>query len=169
MAMDLHRLLYGVIGGINGAACMSVLRLLARRAGIIDEPVPHVVEAWAADRLGWSSVSGRLGHHATQEILHLGVGAAGGVLYSVLGEAGRKAAVPSGAALGVAVWGLAFSVAAPLLGITRPAWRRPAAENGVNLAAHLAYGLVTALMARELSSEPPRPRPVPVRYAVRVG
>ena len=36
--------LHGALGGIYGAAAMSILRLAARRAGVIDKMVPQVVE-----------------------------------------------------------------------------------------------------------------------------
>ena len=47
--------LHGALGGIYGAAAMSILRLAARRAGVIDKMVPQVVEQWTLDRTGMES------------------------------------------------------------------------------------------------------------------
>jgi len=56
--------LHGALGGIYGAAAMSILRLAARRAGVIDKMVPQVVEEWTLDRTGMeSSPASKTAHH----------------------------------------------------------------------------------------------------------
>jgi len=43
---------------------MSILRLAARRAGVIDKMVPQVVEEWTLDRTGMeSSPASKTAHH----------------------------------------------------------------------------------------------------------
>ena len=43
--------LAGAVGGLYGAAAMSVLRLGLHRAGLMDKMVPQAVEEWISDRL----------------------------------------------------------------------------------------------------------------------
>src|ERR1700742_2556752 len=42
-----RRILHGALSGAIGAGCMTVLRMLAHRARLIDQMVPQAVETWA--------------------------------------------------------------------------------------------------------------------------
>jgi hypothetical protein len=70
----------GGIGGVIGASCMTVVRIVAQRAGHIDKQVPQAAEEWLLDRVGGNPPGGHAGHHALDQLLHLGYGAAWGVL-----------------------------------------------------------------------------------------
>lgn len=70
--------LHGALGGIYGA--MSILRLAARRAGVVDKMVLQVVEEWTLDRTGMeSSPASKTAHHVldlTSLAAHLAYGLA---------------------------------------------------------------------------------------------
>ena len=161
--------LCGVIGGAYAAACMSALRLAVRRGGLVDEPVPDVVEAWATQESNLPVQGGRLGHQLLSQVLHLGVGAAGGAVHGTLASTARAPVVRSGLLLGLGIWVVAFSVVTPLLGIARPSWRSHPVENALNIVAHLLYGVVTAVVADELARDSQGPRPAAVRHALKMG
>lgn len=76
----LATVLAGAVGGLYGAAAMSVLRLGLHRAGIIDKMVPQAAEEWISDRLNFDPPSGRAGHQVADQLLHLGYGAGLGAL-----------------------------------------------------------------------------------------
>ena len=60
---------------------MSILRLAARRAGVIDKMVLQVVEEWTLDRTGMeSSPASKTAHYVLDQLLHLGYGAAVGAV-----------------------------------------------------------------------------------------
>jgi hypothetical protein len=72
--------LAGAVGGLYGAAAMSVLRLALHRAGVIDKMVPQAVEEWLSDRLNIDPPGGKAGHHVADQLLHLAYGAGLGAL-----------------------------------------------------------------------------------------
>ena len=139
----------GSIGGASGAGCMTVVRMVARRIGWIDVTPPQAMRDWLAERVG-SQPDGPAARQLVDAIVHLGVGVAGGMAYGGLLLRKRRAIVPSGPLFGLGVWALGFGVLAPALGITRSPRRGTWRETAVNVAAHLAYGTVTALVATEL-------------------
>jgi uncharacterized membrane protein YagU involved in acid resistance len=143
----LKPLVYGGLGGINGAACMTILRLAARRAGLIHRMPP---QALLDKSVGVAD--GRLDRQIADHAVHLGVGALGGVGYSVARMTGGPPVI-LGLVFGLAFWAFGFAVAMPLLGATRPPWRSRVRENAVNIVSHLVYGAATALVAEELSQE----------------
>ena len=145
--------LYGLIGGLNGAACMSVLRLAARRIGLIDRMAPQAVVEWSRARTRSRRPVARISHHLADQIVHLGVGSLGGAVYGAVTARRPRSTAAAGAAFGAAVWAVAFVALAPVLGIARPPWRARRTENAVNVAAHLVYGVVTALMMNDLARQ----------------
>jgi hypothetical protein len=122
---------------------MVPLRHAARAAGLIDLPVPQAVGRWVRRR-------GAPRTRALDLALHLGYGAAWGVLLGLVPHPRAR----HGAALGAVQWAIGFLGILPALRVTRPAWRASRAENAVNVTAHLIYGAITGLVAREVA-EPP--------------
>jgi hypothetical protein len=114
---------------------------------------PHGAQEWLADRLGQSPPGGRAGHHAADQLLHLGYGAAWGALSAPLlaGRDGRRSPW-RGTASGLGMWAIGMLAAFPLLRVAPPAWRAGAIENATNIAAHVIY----ALALQRLAEEPPR-------------
>jgi uncharacterized membrane protein YagU involved in acid resistance len=141
----------GLLGGAAGAGCMSALRFSARRAGVIDYTPPQATRA----RLLGGGMGPRTGDAAqlTDALVHLGIGAAGGVGYGVFVRRGETPRLATGALYGFGVWAGAFGLLAPRLGITRSPLESSWQENLVNVAAHLLYGAVTALVAGELAHQ----------------
>jgi hypothetical protein len=171
MAPRVRGALFGALGGMYGAAAMSIVRLAMRRAGHIDKMVPQVVEEWIAHRTGIEPPAGAAGHQLFDQLLHLGYGAAWGGLGAqlVAGGAGRRF-LWRGAALGLGLWAAGMLVALPSLKVARSAWRSGLRENATNIAAHLAYGLSVQLVTEELERQPNRQATTDAeRHATRVG
>ena len=160
-------LVYGAIAGVNGAACMSVLRLAARRMGLIDKMPPQVVQDWLARQLGADPKDDVL-HHVADHAVHLTIGAAGGAVYGAL-TSSRRPTYSSGVLHGLAVWAIGFFALIPRLGIARSAAHAEPRENLVNIAAHAVYGAILALFVGEMRAQGRRPASRPERYMTRVG
>lgn len=148
-------LVHGVLAGALGAATMTVLRLVAHRAGWIQAMVPQAVEVWVKDksRLPWPRRPEA--HHVADELLHLGYGGAAGGAYALLrarGE-GAKPSLALASELGTALWVFGSFVLFPALEIARPPWRAKPREELVNLAAHLLYGAVTVYLLDEFERQ----------------
>jgi hypothetical protein len=142
----------GIIGGAAGAGCMTVLRVAARRAGLIDFTPPQATEQWLTRRAGVAP-DGPGGHHLLAALIHVAVGTTGGAIWGALERRTSEASAAGGALFGVGVWLVAFGALAPALGITRPLERATWRETVVNVAAHLLYGTATALVAGELGRQ----------------
>jgi hypothetical protein len=68
------------------------------------------------------------------------------------------------------LWAFGNLLLLPGLGIAKPAWRSRPSETAVNIAAHLLYGLATALVTDELESQRSRqPRRYPRSHSARLG
>jgi hypothetical protein len=159
---------YGAIGGINGAACMTVLRLAARRAGWIEKMPPQAVQDRSAWSLGIRAPGGSVGRHVGDHALHFGIGALGGASYSALTGLTKPSPIASGVLFGFVFWALGFFVVMPWLGVSRsPRQSRPV-ENAVNLTAHLVFGAATGLVVDELARQP-RHATAPWHRTVRMG
>ena len=158
----------GVLGAAAATACMSVWRMAARRAGLIDMTPPQAMEYRLAD---WTGVEPRTaaGHQLVDATIHAAVGLAGGLAYGVLIGDRRRPGLGGGALFGAGVFALAFGLLAPRLGIANPPWRATLAENAVNLTAHLLYGTATALVAGELAEQARGPGALLRQWRARVG
>jgi hypothetical protein len=145
-------LTHGALAGALGAATMTVLRMMAHRAGWIEAMVPQAVEVWAKDeaKLPWPKRVEN--HHVADQLLHLGYGGAAGSAYA-LTRAARHAAPSHALELGTALWVLGSFVLFPMLKIARPPWRARPREELVNLAAHLLYGAVTVYLLDEFERQ----------------
>ena len=142
----------GLAAGLSGASAMSMLRLAAHRAGLMDKTTPQMVEQTLAGKLGLDP-GGTPGHQAVAELLHFGLGGMLGAVFA--GAAGtRTAGVAAGALFGAAAWGATVGIVGPSLGLARPPWRTSIAENTVNVAAHVLFGVVASLVLGELRSQP---------------
>jgi hypothetical protein len=139
----------GLIGGAAGAGCMSVLRMAARRWGVIDVTPPQATKARLTELIGMAPDSNGV-HHLLDSLVHLGVGLTGGAVYGAFVPPARRPSLLGGALFGAGVWATAFGLLAPALGITRSPRRASTKENAVNVAAHLLYGIAIALVIGEL-------------------
>jgi hypothetical protein len=168
-------LVYGSLAGAVGAACMTPLRVGARRAGLIDKTVPQVMEETLAHRLGVGTWTAPEQHHVADHLLHLLYGTVQGVIYRLAtGQALRSrrpgGIVRRGTLFGALSWAIGGAVITPLLDASRPIWRSRTRENLINLGAHLVFGVVTALLADELARQPHHRRtPDTQRWHTSVG
>jgi hypothetical protein len=142
-------LTHGLLAGALGAACMTVLRMVAHRQGWIETMVPQAVEVWAKDKAGLRWPRKAASHHVADQLLHLGYGGTWGGIYAL--TAGRRGGANLRRALefGVSIWALGSMVIFPALGIGRPAWRAKPREELVNIAAHAVYGSVAVYLLDE--------------------
>ena len=65
------RIVRGMLGGALGASAMTIVRLTARRLGLVEAMVPQSAEARVTEASGVEPPGGRIGHHATAEVLGL--------------------------------------------------------------------------------------------------
>lgn len=166
-----RRVIHGALAGGIGAATMTVLRMLAHRAGVIEQMVPQSVEAWARHQLPVHLPAGpnqRALHHVADQTLHLGYGATFGALYAA--TLGTRASAGKVVAYGVGLWTFGSFVLLPGLRIARPEWRAKPIEIAVNLAAHLSYAAALALLTEEFETQSfVQPLQYPRSLAARTG
>lgn len=144
--------LRGAIGGAAGAACMTVLRMGARRAGLIDVTTPQATRQRMAAWLGRDADRPE-SRQLLDSLLHAGVGVTGGALHGALVGDDRRPGLLGGALFGLGVWAVGLGIVASQLGIARSPRRATRAETLVNVAAHVLYGTATALVAGELADQ----------------
>ena len=150
MNQRLSDALLGGVSGAIGASAMTILRMAAHRAGLIDQMVPQAVEQSLERRAG-ERPDDKGSRSVLDQALHLGYGAALGAAYSAVIDRPRGGARPGRAlGYGLANWAFGAMALLPAIGAARPAWRRGAAENAVDVAAHLLFAGVTAFVAGEL-------------------
>jgi hypothetical protein len=152
--------LRGMTAGLVAAGVMSAVRLLARRAGLIDRMVPQVLQERAAGAAGVDLPGGTAAHQLVAEAMHHGVSlAAGGVLGAVTTTPG----LATGVAYGLAIWVVDALGLLPALRVQRVGGR------AVDVVAHGLFGATLAFAMRELASQPrldPKPAEIPVRRRV---
>jgi uncharacterized membrane protein YagU involved in acid resistance len=157
-----------MIGGSAGVGCMSALRMAARRASLIDLTPPQRTKDWLAEQIGFEP-TGPASHHLADALIHIAVGVSAGAAYGAMVEDRRRTSLAVGAFFGLGVWAAAFGVVAPSLGITRSPRQGRWMETAVNVAAHLVYGTVTALVTGELAQQAHGPGATVRRARARIG
>jgi hypothetical protein len=161
---------YGALGGLAAAGCMTALRDVARRAGLIEKPVPQAVEEWLADRAGLGPDDTGVVHHVAEHLLHTGYSAAWGAAAGALLGPGRGSVARQALLVGLGVWAVGFLGPAPALRILRSPAQATPGERAANIGAHLLYGAVTMLIADGLARQGARrPTADAERLASRVG
>lgn len=152
MNQRLSDALLGGVAGVIGASGMTVVRMLAHRAGLIDQMVPQAIEQGLERRAGRPPDPGI--SRAADQALHLGYGLVMGALYSaVVSRPRRKPKTLRSAAYGLAHWAFGSMVLLPGLRVARPAWRRGAAEIVVDIVAHVVYSEITSFVATEFARQ----------------
>jgi hypothetical protein len=149
----LNRVIHGALAGMNGAASMTVLRMVAHRLGLVDQMVPQKVEQWLRRKLGLGASSIPALHRVVDHVAHFGYGAAWGGLYAAIFGKRRRSHVAPAALFGTAQWGFGMTMLFPALGIGRAAWSSRPRENAINIASHLLYAGITAFLVEEFSRQ----------------
>lgn len=139
----------GAVGGIYGAAGMTVLRLAAQRAGLIDKMVPQVIEETLLGRRHRKPRASGI-HEMANQLLHLGYGAAwGAVAGPVLAER-RGAGLWPGGMFGLGLWAIGMALLLPRhRALTPGGWHLTPAAQLVNVAAHALFGAAVQLTVQE--------------------
>jgi hypothetical protein len=132
----------GLTAGFIAAGAMSVLRLTARRAGLIERMVPQELHTELA---GVDPSADAPAHQFGAEILHHAVGAGAAALFGAVVPA--RPGLLHGAALGLGLWAIDVLVLIPALRVVRIGGHK------VDLAAHLLYGAIVVLAVNELSRQ----------------
>ena len=170
MSKSVVRIIYGALSGSLAAACMTVIRMTARRRGVIEKTVPHAAEEWLSDRSGVGRNAHPVLHHLADQALHIGYGAVLGVGYAIARRARSPDTIARGLGYGVAIWVAGSGLLLPLLRAKQAIWRKRPWENAVDLLAHLVFGAATAIVAGELSAQSDRgPSSDRSRAATRIG
>jgi len=170
MSKVLVRIIYGAVSGSLAAACMTVIRMAARRHGIIEKTVPQAVEEWLANRTGVGRGAPPVVHHLADQVMHLMYGAALGVGYAVATRKRTRQTLAHGLGYGLATWFTGSRLLLPLLGAKQAPRRKRRSENAVDLLAHLAFGAATAIVTEQLSMQSNRgPSSDMERQGARVG
>src|ERR1041384_8725706 len=84
MRTGLARSIYGALSGSLAAACMTVIRMSARRRGVIEKTVPQAVEESLARRTGLGHGAHPVLHHLMDQAMHIAYGATLGVGYAAV-------------------------------------------------------------------------------------
>lgn len=170
MSRSLVRIIYGAISGSLAAACMTVIRMAARRRGMIEKTVPQAAEEWLSRRSGLGQEAHPVLHHLADQVLHIGYGAALGAGYAIAARERARRPIARGLAFGVATWFAGSWLLMPLLRAKQAPGRKRRSENAVDLLAHLVFGAATAIVSEQLSAQPDRgPSSDSRRGATRVG
>lgn len=146
-------LVHGALAGALGAATMTVLRMVAHRAGWIQAMVPQAVEVWAKDRTPLPWPRRAESHHVADQLLHLGYGGFAGAAYALARMPEQRARPGLALELGSVLWIIGSFVLFPALKIARPPWRAKPREEALNLGAHLLYGAVTVYLLDEFERQ----------------
>jgi hypothetical protein len=164
------RLIRGGLAGSLAAACMTVIRMAARRGGIIEKTVPQAAEELLSHRSGLGRRAHPILHHLTDQAMHIGYGAALGAAYAVAARSRSRHVVTRGLAYGIGAWFFGSWLLLPLMRAKQAAWRKRPSENAVDLLAHLVFGTATALVSEELAAQSDRgPSSDRARRFTRVG
>lgn len=140
----MSRILIGALAGIGATIAMTaVMRRLHRR---LPPPSRYLLPPRELMQETLPRASERVLRHATT-LSHFGYGAAAGALFTSMAP-GRGAV--AGMLYGTGVWAASYLGWIPAVGILKTAARHPGERNALMIAAHLVWGAILALTAREL-------------------
>jgi putative membrane protein len=150
----LRGLIAGAIGGLAGAALMGPLHTAA--AKVIDLQAPKGEDATEkVANTVVTKVTGRKLRRSKRpkggQVVHFAFGAGMGALYGLLAENFSPLRIGAGAFFGAAVYLGAHALAVPALGLAPSPLENSPAQEGTELASHLAYGVVTDAVRRALT------------------
>ena len=147
----MNGLVAGTLAGLVATAPMTATMLLLRRLAPETRHAPLPPEAVteeAAERVDLRDDLGESGVDSVAWIGHFAYGAAAGTLYAPLARSPRP--VPTGIAVGLALWAVGYLGWVPAFGLMPPATEQPAARNALMIAAHAVWGGTTAALAARL-------------------
>ena len=150
----------GAAGGTVATLAMSALMLAGGAVGLMGTQPPRRVVDKAADKLDLEATDPGT-RNAAASALHVAIGALAGAMLALARSALPVTRSPSngpllGAAFGLGFWALAYLAIAPALNLLPPATRDRPGRPQVMIAAHLVYGLTTAVVSDRLLTRLPQ-------------
>ena len=161
----------GAVAGLAGTIGMSLLMLPAQRLGLLGTQPPRRLSDRLIETVGLGSHVDEPKRQAGTTLTHLGTGAlAGAVLGGFRGAGASPQLTPLvGTAFGAAFWAVAYVLVAPAIELLpRPDHDRPG-RPPVMFAAHVIYGVITAMLIEGFqggSERPDRSRDASARAAL---
>jgi hypothetical protein len=143
----------GLTAGFVASGAMSLLRLGAHRAGLIDRMVPQELHT---DVTGVDPSADTPAHQFGAELMHHAVGALAAAAFAAMTPKRPHAA--HGVALGLALWAIDVLALIPALRVVR------VGGHAVDGVAHALYGAMVALAIGELAEQ----RRAPIARALRL-
>ena len=126
--------------GVLGTVTMSMVLLIARKAGLLGRYPPEQITATALDAGGMGAVDGRV-QRGLAGVLHLAFGGGLGVAFGLLRRRLRLPSAPvPGMAFGALVWLISYKGWLPALGLMPPPERDKPTRPPMMVLAHLVYG-----------------------------
>jgi putative membrane protein len=151
----LRGLIAGAVGGLAGAALMGPLHMMAAKVNepksLPGEDATERVANTLAMRVTGQELK-KLEEKKGGQIVHFAFGASMGALYGWLASAFPSVTFGAGTVFGAAVYIGAHALTVPMLGLAPGPIENGPAEEGVEFASHLVYGLVTEGVRRVLTS-----------------
>jgi putative membrane protein len=144
----------GAVGGLAGAALMGPLHTAAAKLTKQKPPRGEDATEKVANTVVKKFTGRKLGRSAKPkggQIVHFAFGAGMGALYGLLAERFSSVTAGSGALFGMAVYAGAHGLAVPALDLAPSPLEKAPAQEGTELASHIAYGLVTDAVRRVLT------------------
>ncbi|MCL4402663.1 MAG: DUF1440 domain-containing protein [Acidobacteria bacterium] len=140
----------GMAGGLAGSYAMGLAHQYLSRAAKIPAPGGAAdATALAAEAIAGRSLTVREKQLGSQ-LVHYGFGALMGGLYGAAAAAAPRLGGGRGMPFGAALYFGAHGYAVPRLGLAESPMDKPLPTEGMELAAHLVYGLVTDAVRRIL-------------------
>lgn len=144
----------GAAGGLVGAALMGPLHGAAAKLAKLESPKGEDATEKVANAVVTKFTGQKLSRSKRPkggQVVHFVFGAGMGALYGLLAESFSLLTAAAGAFFGTAVYVGAHALIVPALGLAPNPLGNGAAQESVELASHLAYGLVTDAVRRTLS------------------
>lgn len=150
------------IAGVAGAMAMMGVSMASRKLGLSSGEM--LVES-IADSVAETAVEGAeevadvnidAGEGAEEAIgmgVHLGFAMSGAMLYSRVQNYLGLPAPAAGALFGLGLWAVNVAGVATMLGIRQTPWEENESRALTTILAHVAFGIVTALVYERLSEE----------------
>jgi hypothetical protein len=149
----LRRILAGATAGIIATGPQSAVVWGARAARIYRRrPPPEVVSGTSTNALVQAGVLPAHLERPAMVAEHLGVGAAGGVLFALVSGVIRPAPI-AGVLTGLAIWKASYDGWIPALRIMPPPEKDESRRQRTMLIAHVVYGLSLAPAFRRLNGK----------------
>ncbi len=144
----------GAVGGLAGGVVLTGAMMAADRFGI-EKPLPVKVERWFAYHAGAPREALKHDPDMNEQALayggHLAASLALGAAFGALQGRVDVSPTVSGLLFGVGVHALNLGLLGPALTITKKPWNQTPATHARRLAMHAVFGVVAALVAREVA------------------